>query len=50
LLAGRNIAGTHEAHASYRVQQITMHIGIAAGVAAALCIQQERQPRELSVG
>jgi hypothetical protein len=49
LLAGRNIAGTHEAHASYRVQRITMHIGIAAGVAAALCIQQERQPRELNV-
>ncbi|MEI6518603.1 MAG: FAD-dependent oxidoreductase [bacterium] len=50
LLAGRNIAGTHEAHASYRVQQITMHIGIAVGVAAALCVQQGWQPRELNVG
>ena len=49
LLAGRNIAGTHEAHASYRVQRITMHIGVAAGTAAALCVLDERQPRELNV-
>lgn len=49
LLSGRNISGTHEAHASYRVQQITLHIGVAAGVAAALCARQHRQPRELDV-
>jgi hypothetical protein len=49
LLSGRNIAGTHEAHASYRVQRITMHIGVAAGVAAALCVRQNLQPRELDV-
>ncbi len=49
LLSGRNIAGTHEAHASYRVQRITMHVGIAAGTAAALCVRQNRQPRELDV-
>lgn len=49
LLSGRNIAGTHEAHASYRVQRITLHIGIAAGSAAALCVRQDRQPRELNV-
>ncbi len=48
-LAGRNIAGTHEAHASYRVQKITMHIGIAVGTAAALCVQQGCQPRELNI-
>jgi hypothetical protein len=47
LLSGRNIAGTHEAHASYRVQQITMHIGIAAGMAAAACARAGIQPRQL---
>jgi hypothetical protein len=49
LLSGRNIAGTHEAHASYRVQRITMHIGVAAGVAAACCVRHGLQPRELNV-
>jgi hypothetical protein len=49
LLSGRNIAGTHEAHASYRVQRITMHIGVAAGTAAAACIQQNIEPRQLNV-
>ncbi len=48
LLSGRNIAGTHEAHASYRVQQITMHIGVAAGTAAAACVRQGIQPRQLN--
>lgn len=47
LLSGRNIAGSHEAHASYRVQQITMHIGIAAGTAAAACVRLSVQPRQL---
>jgi hypothetical protein len=47
LLSGRNIAGSHEAHASYRVQQITMHIGIAAGTAAAACVRSGVQPRQL---
>ncbi len=36
LVAGRCISGSHEAHASYRVQAIAMAIGAAAGVAAAL--------------
>ena len=49
LLSGRNISGTHEAHASYRVQKITMAIGAAAGMAAAECVRQGIQPRELDV-
>jgi hypothetical protein len=49
LLSGRNIAGTHEAHASYRVQHITMHIGVAAGTAAAACVRQHIEPRQLDV-
>lgn len=47
LLAGRIISGTHEAHASYRVQRITMAIGRAAGTAAGLCALMTCQPREL---
>lgn len=49
LLTGRIISGTHEAHASYRVQQITMAIGLAAGTAAGLCIRTGCQPRALPV-
>lgn len=49
LLSGRNIAGTHEAHASYRVQRITLHIGVAAGMAAAACVRKGLEPRQLDV-
>lgn len=45
LLAGRCISGTHEAHASYRVQCIAMAIGAAAGAAAALATAERCQPR-----
>ncbi len=45
LLAGRCISGSHEAHASYRVQCIAMAIGAAAGAAAAITAQQGVQPR-----
>ncbi len=38
LVAGRCISGTHRAHASYRVMNIAMNIGEAAGIAAALCV------------
>ena len=47
LLAGRCISGSHEAHASYRVQRIAMSIGAAAGAAAALATQRHVRPREV---
>lgn len=47
LLSGRCISGSHEAHASYRVQQIVMAIGAASGTAAALCAQNDIEPRTL---
>lgn len=37
--AGRCISGTHRAHASYRVMNIAMNTGEAAGIAAALCLK-----------
>lgn len=49
LLAGRNISGTHMAHANYRVMPICANMGQAAGVAAALCVRQGIQPRALDV-
>lgn len=49
LLAGRNISGTHMAHANYRVMPICANMGQAAGVAAALCAKQGIQPRALAV-
>ena len=49
LLAGRNISGTHLAHSNYRAMPICANMGQAAGVAAALCIQQSVQPRKLNV-
>lgn len=39
-IAGRCISGTHRAHASYRVMNIAMNIGEAAGIAASLCIKE----------
>ncbi len=50
LLAGRCISGSHEAHASYRVQRIVMAIGAAAGAAAALCARNGVPPRGLNPG
>lgn len=47
LLAGRCISGTHEAHASYRVQCIAMATGVAAGAAAALSAKKGMRPRDL---
>lgn len=49
LMAGRCISGSHDAHASYRVQCIVMAIGAAAGVAAALAARQKTTPRNLAV-
>ncbi|MBR4289740.1 MAG: FAD-dependent oxidoreductase [Oscillospiraceae bacterium] len=47
LLSGRNISGTHRAHASYRVMGVAMATGQAAGTAAALCAREGCTPRKL---
>jgi len=47
LLAGKAISGTHLAMSAYRVQPIVASIGQAAGVAAALCVRQQWQPRQV---
>jgi hypothetical protein len=49
LLAGRCISGSHDAHASYRVQCIAMATGAAAGAAAAQAARQKVQPRAVDV-
>ena len=49
LLAGRNISGTHMAHANYRVMPICANMGQAAGIAAALCCKEDIQPRDVKV-
>lgn len=50
LAAGRCISGTHKAHSSYRVMNICMAMGEAAGVAAALSVEQGLSPRRLDPG
>ena len=47
LLSGRNISGTHMAHANYRAMPICVGIGNACGVAAAIAAKSERQPRDI---
>jgi len=47
VMAGRCISGSHDAHASYRVQCIAMAVGAAAGVAAALAVKKSVQPRQV---
>jgi len=49
LLAGRNISGSHIAHANFRVMPIALNIGQGAGVAAALCVREGVQPRAMDV-
>lgn len=49
LVAGRCISGSHEAHASYRVQQIAIAIGAASGTAAALAAMKGIEPRHVDV-
>lgn len=48
-LAGRDICGTHMAHSNYRVMPICANMGQAVGVAASICIKENRMPRELEV-
>jgi hypothetical protein len=47
-MAGRNISATHAAFTSTRVMATCAVLGQAVGTAAALCIRQNLQPRELS--
>lgn len=49
LLAGRNISGTHMAHANYRVMPICANMGQAAGIAAALASKEDIPPRKVEV-
>jgi hypothetical protein len=49
LMAGRAISGSHDAHASYRVQCIAMAIGAAAGAAAAVAVRERTPPAEIDV-
>lgn len=49
LLAGRCISGSHDAHASYRVQCIALAIGAAAGAAAAVAAQGAISPAAADV-
>jgi hypothetical protein len=49
LIAGRCISGSHDAHASYRVQIIALAIGAASGTAAALAALNQVLPRDVEV-
>lgn len=46
--AGRCISGTHRAHASYRVMNIAVNLGEAAGVSAALCLKKHESNKTLN--
>ncbi len=47
LMAGKCMSGTHIAQSSFRVMPIVASAGQAAGVAAALSVQHDLQPRDL---
>ncbi len=47
ILSGRCISGSHRAHASYRVMNIVMAIGQAAGTMAAVSVQDDCDISEL---
>ena len=49
LVSEKNISVSHIANGSTRLQPVVMNIGQAAGMAAALCIEYNCQPRELAV-
>ncbi|HTL89851.1 MAG TPA: FAD-dependent oxidoreductase [Leptolyngbya sp.] len=49
LVCEKNISVTHMANGATRLQPVVLGIGQAAGMAAALCIEQDCQPRELAV-
>lgn len=49
LVCEKNISVSHIANGATRLQPLVLGIGQAAGIAAALCIEQNCQPRELDV-
>ena len=49
LVAEKSISVTHLVNGCTRLQPVVMQIGQAAGAAAAICIQQRLQPREIDV-
>ncbi|MDR1383307.1 MAG: FAD-dependent oxidoreductase [Planctomycetaceae bacterium] len=49
LVAGRCISGTHEAHSSYRVQNICMAIGAGVGVLAATALNDQAAPANVDI-
>lgn len=49
LVAGRCFSATHDAHASCRSMAQTMTMGQAAGTAAAMAVQSDSLPKDLSV-
>lgn len=49
LVCEKNISVSHIANGATRLQPTVLGIGQAAGMAAALCVEQTCQPRELSV-
>ncbi|MBD1911051.1 MULTISPECIES: FAD-dependent oxidoreductase [unclassified Leptolyngbya] len=49
LVCDKNISVSHMANGATRLQPLVLGIGQAAGMAAALCIEQQCQPRDLPV-
>lgn len=49
LVCEKNISVSHIANGSTRLQPVVLNLGQAAGMAAALCLEQNCQPRELAV-
>lgn len=49
LVCEKNISVTHMANGATRLQPLVLGIGQAAGMAAALCVEHQCQPRELPV-
>ena len=49
LMCEKNISVSHIANGATRLQPVVLGIGQAAGMAAALCVEQGKWPRELSV-
>ncbi len=49
LACDKNISVTHVANGATRLQPVVLGIGQAAGLAAALCVQHNCQPRDLEV-